>query len=199
MQLPLDLDVSRKSYLELLCEHAKKGLYQLKPGPSAEDWARCEEDLGVRLPDSFKVIATTFGPGVFGDYISLYGPNRRDEWRRLTNHCQSVAGDRLAQLYPGHEFYPHAGGILLFASFSYRLLAGFQGLESKVGTVSRGSKPKIVLIEDSGVEVLTVDFAEFLYRIVFNKPRMRGPISRSLHTRLYFHKQGPWFRPEECQ
>jgi hypothetical protein len=90
------------------------------------------------------------------------------------------------------------GGVLLFASFSFRLLAGFQGLEKTEGTVPEGSKPKIVLIEDTEVEVISMDFAEFLYRIIFNKPRLRGPISRSLHTRLYFNKQGPWFRPAEC-
>ncbi|WP_030556731.1 MULTISPECIES: Lsr2 family DNA-binding protein [Streptomyces] len=52
--------------------------------PPAPDWSRIEAALGMNLPQDYKQLVTTYGPGQFCDFISLYQPHAPSEWADLT-------------------------------------------------------------------------------------------------------------------
>lgn len=45
------------------------------PLPSAPDWSRVETDLGMRLPQDYRQLMATYGPGEFCNFLSLYYPH----------------------------------------------------------------------------------------------------------------------------
>ncbi|GEB57186.1 Lsr2 family DNA-binding protein [Streptomyces gardneri] len=52
--------------------------------PSAPDWLQVEETLGTGLPQDYKELITTYGPGQFCGFITLYQPHAPSEWADLT-------------------------------------------------------------------------------------------------------------------
>ncbi|MGW6771658.1 Lsr2 family DNA-binding protein [Streptomyces sp. NPDC055037] len=52
--------------------------------PPAIDWNGVEAGLGMRLPEDYKQLAATYGPGVFSGYIHIYHPHGATEWVDLT-------------------------------------------------------------------------------------------------------------------
>ncbi|WP_327278951.1 MULTISPECIES: histone-like nucleoid-structuring protein Lsr2 [unclassified Streptomyces] len=63
-------------------------LVQLCPPPSgpipAIDWDTVEATLGMRLPQDYKQLAATYGPGAFYDYLHLYHPAGVTEYVDIT-------------------------------------------------------------------------------------------------------------------
>ncbi|MEU2113867.1 histone-like nucleoid-structuring protein Lsr2 [Streptomyces sp. NPDC019507] len=52
--------------------------------PPAPDWSEVENTLGTRLPQDYKQLVTTYGPGQFCDFLTLYQPHAPSEWADLT-------------------------------------------------------------------------------------------------------------------
>ncbi|PRH78708.1 hypothetical protein C6N75_13475 [Streptomyces solincola] len=52
--------------------------------PQGSDWSDVENTLGVALPQDYKQLVDTYGPGQFCDFITLYHPGAPSEWADLT-------------------------------------------------------------------------------------------------------------------
>ncbi|MFF3842521.1 histone-like nucleoid-structuring protein Lsr2 [Streptomyces sp. NPDC001930] len=52
--------------------------------PPAPDWSRIEDELGMNLPQDYKQLVATYGPGQFCGFITLYQPHAPSEWADLT-------------------------------------------------------------------------------------------------------------------
>ncbi|MEU4730799.1 histone-like nucleoid-structuring protein Lsr2 [Streptomyces sp. NPDC023588] len=52
--------------------------------PDPVDWDRVETELGLRLPEDYKRLASTYGPGRFGDYIGIHHPHGVTRYSNLT-------------------------------------------------------------------------------------------------------------------
>ncbi|MFF4855409.1 histone-like nucleoid-structuring protein Lsr2 [Streptomyces rubiginosohelvolus] len=52
--------------------------------PSAPDWSQVETELRTRLPEDYKQLMATYGPGEFCDLLSLYYPHAPREAADLT-------------------------------------------------------------------------------------------------------------------
>ncbi|GGT26968.1 hypothetical protein GCM10010222_80950 [Streptomyces tanashiensis] len=52
--------------------------------PPAPDWPQVEDTLGRGLPQDYKDLITTYGPGQFCGFITLYQPHAPSEWADLT-------------------------------------------------------------------------------------------------------------------
>ncbi|MGW8359051.1 SMI1/KNR4 family protein [Streptomyces wedmorensis] len=52
--------------------------------PPAPDWPQVEDTLGRGLPQDYKEPITTYGPGQFCGFITLYQPHAPSEWADLT-------------------------------------------------------------------------------------------------------------------
>ncbi|GGR41615.1 Lsr2 family DNA-binding protein [Streptomyces roseolus] len=87
-------------------------LTRLVPPPASPpptDWNAVEALLGTRLPDDYKQLADTYGPGAFCDFVRLYHPHGPTEWVDLTGPMPArlrgqLETDRAGGTYP----MPHA-------------------------------------------------------------------------------------------
>ncbi|MFD5875454.1 SMI1/KNR4 family protein [Streptomyces sp. NPDC060322] len=52
--------------------------------PSAPDWSQVETELGTRLPEDYKQLMATYGPGEFCNFLSLHYPHAPREAADLT-------------------------------------------------------------------------------------------------------------------
>ncbi|MFE9722690.1 SMI1/KNR4 family protein [Streptomyces sp. NPDC005794] len=52
--------------------------------PSTPDWSQVETELGTRLPEDYKQLMATYGPGEFCNFLSLYYPRAPREAADLT-------------------------------------------------------------------------------------------------------------------
>lgn len=52
--------------------------------PPAPDWSPIEDTLGMGLPQDYKELVGTYGPGLFCDFLTLYQPHSPNEWTDLT-------------------------------------------------------------------------------------------------------------------
>ncbi|MEU2510139.1 SMI1/KNR4 family protein [Streptomyces sp. NPDC007863] len=52
--------------------------------PPAPNWPQVEDTLGKALPQDYKELITTYGPGQFCGFITLYQPHAPSEWADLT-------------------------------------------------------------------------------------------------------------------
>ncbi|MEU9108105.1 histone-like nucleoid-structuring protein Lsr2 [Streptomyces xanthophaeus] len=63
-------------------------LTQLCPPQAAPQlpiaWDSVEAELGMRLPEDYRQLAATYGPGLYGDYINIYHPLANTPWASLT-------------------------------------------------------------------------------------------------------------------
>ncbi|MFJ4781656.1 histone-like nucleoid-structuring protein Lsr2 [Streptomyces sp. NPDC088762] len=68
-------------------------LTRLCPPPAAPqlliDWSAVEAELGMHLPEDYKQLAATYGPGLYGDYINVYHPRANTPWANLTGPMPS--------------------------------------------------------------------------------------------------------------
>jgi hypothetical protein len=48
-----------------------------RPTASPPDWAVVEEELSCRLPDDYKELVATYGPGKFDEFLHIYQPSYR--------------------------------------------------------------------------------------------------------------------------
>ncbi|GHI86570.1 Lsr2 family DNA-binding protein [Streptomyces xanthophaeus] len=78
-------------------------LTQLCPPPAAPqlpiDWSTVEAELGVRLPEDYKQLAATYGPGLYSDYINVYHPRANTPWVNLTGPMPSRIRGHLQRDY----------------------------------------------------------------------------------------------------
>ncbi|MFD9034154.1 histone-like nucleoid-structuring protein Lsr2 [Streptomyces sp. NPDC059567] len=67
---------------------ALTALTTLSPPPASvpppPDWSRVEATLGMELPEDYKQVIATYGPGQFCNFITLYQPHAASEWADLT-------------------------------------------------------------------------------------------------------------------
>lgn len=84
------------------------------PAPSAHiDWDRVESDLGVALPEDYKWLAETYGPGRFDDFLSILHPGSPFHPTRLVEAAERAA-EILDQLHEsGLESIPYQTDELL--------------------------------------------------------------------------------------
>jgi hypothetical protein len=73
------------------------------------DWARVESELGVRLPEDYKRVCESFGPGEFSQYLDILcsretgGPDILVQWHA----CVEAAGKRKDPALPHPFFAPY--------------------------------------------------------------------------------------------
>lgn len=75
-------------------------LTQLCPPPAtppAVDWPAVETTLGLRLPDDYKHLASTYGPGAFCDFLRIYHPHAPTPWANLTGPMPAALRDQFTQ------------------------------------------------------------------------------------------------------
>ncbi|MGW4690612.1 Lsr2 family DNA-binding protein [Streptomyces sp. NPDC004244] len=84
-------------------------LIRLCPPPRTEpdpiDWDLVETELGMQLPDDYKLLASTYGPGRFGDYIAIHHPHGVTPYSSLTGPMPSRVRAYLQDDYD-HGTYP---------------------------------------------------------------------------------------------
>lgn len=85
--------------------------------PVPVDWDAVESWLGLRLPDDYKSVASTYGPLDIGEFIWLHTPCQQEgsfeyaAWLRGTHrHCRIAS--RQAPPYEPPAFHPAPGGLL---------------------------------------------------------------------------------------
>ncbi|MFD9876944.1 hypothetical protein ACFWXJ_22380, partial [[Kitasatospora] papulosa] len=69
------------------------------------DWHQVEGALGVQLPEDYKRLASTYGPGSFADYLRIYQPDGVTEWVDLTGPMPARIREQL-QLDHDRGTYP---------------------------------------------------------------------------------------------
>ncbi|WP_406484148.1 histone-like nucleoid-structuring protein Lsr2 [Streptomyces sp. NBC_01568] len=71
--------------------------------PAPVDWDRVEAELGMRLPEDYKQLASVYGPGSYGgDYITIYHPHGVTLYVNLTGPMPSRIREYLQRDYePG--------------------------------------------------------------------------------------------------
>ncbi|WP_187645497.1 histone-like nucleoid-structuring protein Lsr2 [Streptomyces sp. TRM49041] len=77
-------------------------LTQLCPPPHtapAVDWQAVEDTLGMTLPDDYKQMASTYGPGAFCDFIRIYHPRSATPWVDLTGRMPTAIREQLRQAH----------------------------------------------------------------------------------------------------
>lgn len=80
------------------------GLIGLCPPPQTQpapvDWDHVEAELGMRLPEDYKQLASAYGPGSYGgDYISIYHPHGVTPYVNLTGPMPSRIREYLQRDY----------------------------------------------------------------------------------------------------
>lgn len=187
MDFELPLNDTKVSYFELLSQFAPTILTHSR-GPNAKQWEQCESELGFKVPQTFREIVTLFGNGSFGDRMTLCSPlERKGELECWDYQSLKATYDLLAPAWEPYTFYPEPNGLLVCATFNVRTLMCFDSSSLlPLGSNERRSVERIILIEDDETsEVLNLDFSEVLYRILFNRPALTGPISGRLHALLF--------------
>ncbi|MFE4369812.1 histone-like nucleoid-structuring protein Lsr2 [Streptomyces sp. NPDC056835] len=66
--------------------------------PPAPDWDQVEAELGMRLPHDYKQLLTTYGPGQFCGFITLYQPHAANEWTDLTGPLPARLRQQIEQV-----------------------------------------------------------------------------------------------------
>ncbi|MFG2484942.1 histone-like nucleoid-structuring protein Lsr2 [Streptomyces virginiae] len=67
-----------------------------QPPPAPVDWGRVEAELGMRLPEDYKQLASVYGPGSYGgDHISIYHPHGVTLFVNLTGPMPSRIREHL--------------------------------------------------------------------------------------------------------
>ncbi|MFP8903496.1 hypothetical protein [Streptomyces atacamensis] len=59
------------------------------------DWPAVETTLGLRLPDDYEHLASTYGPGAFCDFLRIYHPHAPTPWASLTGPMPATLRDQL--------------------------------------------------------------------------------------------------------
>ncbi|WP_330334492.1 Lsr2 family protein [Streptomyces sp. NBC_00536] len=66
--------------------------------PPAPDWNQVERELGMRLPQDYKELVATYGPGQFCGFISLHQPYGAGEWTDLTGPLPARLREQIEQV-----------------------------------------------------------------------------------------------------
>ncbi|MET9699915.1 hypothetical protein ABZY31_23730 [Streptomyces sp. NPDC006529] len=69
--------------------------------PRPVDWAAVEAALDMRLPPDYKTLASTYGPGRYADYLSVFHPHGVTEWVSLTGPVPATVRAQLQQDHDG--------------------------------------------------------------------------------------------------
>jgi hypothetical protein len=82
--------------------------------PTAEDWIRCEENLGVPLPSDFKELVTLIGWGRFGGELWFANPLLKKSEMCLCKEqlCRFREDMSFWETELGIKFYPEPGGLI---------------------------------------------------------------------------------------
>ncbi|WP_078990894.1 SMI1/KNR4 family protein [Streptomyces sp. XY413] len=73
--------------------------------PASINWDHVETELGMRLPEDYKLLASTYGPGRFADYIGVQHPHGVTPYSTLTGPRPSQVRAYLQDDYD-HSTYP---------------------------------------------------------------------------------------------
>ncbi|MER6031017.1 histone-like nucleoid-structuring protein Lsr2 [Streptomyces sp. NPDC001851] len=63
--------------------------------PPPVDWDAVEATLGFRLPEDYKQLAATYGPGAFAGFIRIFHPHGITEWVNLTGSVPTTMQEQL--------------------------------------------------------------------------------------------------------
>ena len=102
----------------------RRRLLDLVPPPSrppaAVDWAAARRALGVELPDGYRWLAETYGPGLFDEWLKFHVPGA--DWFDLVATTQRKAEmtrfsieDPLTVPYP-YPVFPEPGGLVFWGA-----------------------------------------------------------------------------------
>lgn len=85
-------------------------LIELCPPPSEAppvDWSDAENTLGLRLPQDYKDLAATYGPGAFCGFIRIYHPLGATQWVNLTGSMPATIRAQLQHALDRGTSIPH--------------------------------------------------------------------------------------------
>lgn len=72
------------------------------------DWAAVENTLGMRLPEDYRELASTYGPGTFCGFIHVYHPCGATRWVDLTGSMPTTIREQLQHALDEDTFpVPH--------------------------------------------------------------------------------------------
>ncbi|MGA5066507.1 SMI1/KNR4 family protein [Streptomyces exfoliatus] len=100
-------------------EGAVPGLLALRGGAAGRvDWAVVERGLGTALPGDFKLLAESYPPLLFGDYLSFWTPRpgAEEAWVKATVEEREDVADLLdiEELSGVLAVYPDPGSLLVW-------------------------------------------------------------------------------------
>ncbi len=165
--------------------------------PSHEDWTRCEEYLGVTIPESYKFVLSLFGEGVFGSEAYFRSPTSQfaklDSSEILETHFQYKKGGFPAHVYPDDGGMMQVGGV---GNRSYTVwLDNLHRLGSSVNDeASKQCSIAIVDFSFNEIHRLRMPFDEFLYRLY--KPKhhlLNSQLARGLSSFMFPSRKEPFF------
>ncbi|MBA3947648.1 MAG: SMI1/KNR4 family protein [Herpetosiphonaceae bacterium] len=84
---------------------------------SPEQWAAAEAQLGVQFPDDYKALVDTYGTGGFNDFLYVFNPFARNQYRNLFKgkdvmlDAYNVSRSQFPEYSP-YPAFPETGGLL---------------------------------------------------------------------------------------
>ncbi|WP_405787155.1 Lsr2 family protein [Streptomyces sp. NBC_00029] len=151
-----------------------------QPPPAPIDWGRVEAELGMRLPEDYKQLASAYGPGSYGgDHISIYHPHGVTLYVNLTGPMPSRIREHLQRDYDQGTYPVAYDPQQLFA------IGGTESGQKLFWITEPGNAPaawRIAVSEDKGPRWFTYDgtLTAFLVAVLSGQldippfPNLRG-------------------------
>jgi hypothetical protein len=90
--------------------------------PNPQDWARCERELGIAIPNDYRALVDRYGTAVFGEFIVIFSPAAKSKYVNLVESARDfLAGARelredLGDEWVPYPLHPEKGGLLPFGN-----------------------------------------------------------------------------------
>ena len=183
--------VPRRHYSEVLAPLVRTSL-EWPPQEHRIDWSAVEEDLNLRLPESYKRTSEVLPAGTLWPFSWCSPVAKRKEYRLDRQSLMKLA-DLCAEITRA-PLFPAVPGYLEIASAPSRLSLYYQVIQAD------GDRPTClpeVVLMDCGAEekeFTGVEIDEFFYRFLTNNPPLKGELSQRVREHLPDDSEGiPFF------
>lgn len=185
--------ISKRNYFELL-----KSLFRGVRPPrciSRMEWNKIEDDLGVKLPLSYKNMFDLFSDGYLGNGLLWKSPAAKNNNFKLSKEELASYADLYSDMVNGIHLYPNIPGYLVFATTPLAIdmayFVDFNADENKPFC-----QKNVILLDckASKIEKTNVEIDEFIYRSIKNKPRLNGALSRHIHKWTFADSSIPLYQ-----
>ena len=179
-----------ENYVQQIVELAHSASARYVEQPSAQDWLRLEDELGLTLPPDYKLLVSTLGSGRFGAGLYLRNPVAASEYIQLSDEQLRAYRDVISFLEEriGIEFYPAAQGLVSIGGIDRQEL--FLRPEPNAAVLSN-----LVWLDHDMEELrdLHMSVAQFIYALYTE--RIEEEWAPELRTAIWFNEQTPFFTP----